>query len=570
MGRRATAALLSMVAMAGLGATADAVIISSGDVAFDFVPAPPSMPPSLTPQDVRVGRTAPGNLTVNGGSSFVMNSGAGDDPFLVIGRRAGSNGSTVLIDNGVINLNGSDSPGGTNVQIGRDGFGRMTIQNGGALNLINPDLGRDGVENGAGLTVGRDIGGGDLLVDNGTVTLNSESASFSVGREGATANATVRNGSTIAVLDNGPIDPSAGGSLTVGRSGPANASMTVIDSTIAVRSNNVARIFVGRDVATGTLRVTGPASDVTIDAPDSRLVVGRDAGSTGTATLENGANLDIAGDAPNLDIARFDGSTGSVIVQSGATVTVSGADGDARVAADLTGFGSSLDGGTGSLTVTGAGSRLSVQDTVIAGSPVSFGGTGTPTATIVVANGGKISADRMFIGRGGTLTGSAGMVTATVINDGGLVAPGFSPGTLTVDNFVQTAGTLAIEIAGLLPGQFDVLNVLGDATFSGGSIVFSFINGFLPSAGDIIPFLTAAGSLDITGTDFSVIGALPGFDFSVDALGGQLVFQAINAGIAVTEPASIWVLLTGFLTLGFLATARRLGPRAASARPERT
>ena len=143
----------------------------------------------------------------------------------------------------------------------------------------------------------------------------------------------------------------------------------------------------------------------------------------------------------------------------------------------------------------------------------------------------------MFIGRGASLhRRSGGNVLGTVINDGGVDRAGLFAGNLTVDNFEQTAGILEIEIGGLLSGQFDVLNVLGDAVFSGGSILFSFIDGFLPSAGDIIPFLTATGGIEIVGTDFSVLGLSPGFDFSVNIADGALAFLANDDATAVAEP----------------------------------
>lgn len=556
MNKRPVVALLSMVALTSLAKAADALVITSGNVEADFVPAPLQIPPGLTPQDLRVGNTASGRLEVDGGSALQLNSKAGADPFLVVGRRVGSDGSAIVIDNGRIDLNGNDNPGGTNVQVGREVFGQVTIQNGGSLNLINPDLGNAGVDDGAALSVGRAIGGGSLVVDNGSVTIDSEASSFSIGREGATASATVRNGSTISVLDSGPVGPDSGAVLSIGRSGAANASLIVTDSTMLVRSNNAARLFVGRETATASLRVTGPTSNVTIDGPDSRLVVGRDAGSIGTVVFENGANIDISGANSDLEIARVVGSNGSITIQGGAVVNVMGTDGDVRVAADTTGIGGSSDGGTGTLIVTGAGSRLNVRDTLIAGSPVSFGGTGSPTATVVVANGGRIAADRLVVGQGATLTGSAGSVTGLVINDGGFIAPGFSPGIPTVDNFVQTAGTLAIEIGGLLPGEFDVLNVLGNATFSGGAILFSFIDGFLPTTGDFIPFLTATGSINIVDTDFSIFGAAPGFGFSVNVIDGALTFLADNDAVAVTEPPVIWGLLGGLLSIGLLASTR--------------
>lgn len=548
------AMMTSLTAITGLAGQAKAIISASGEVTYDFTAVSGTISPARTPADVRVGRTARGSLTVNGGSRLRMDSGGGFDPFLVIGRRPGSGGSSVLIDNGAIDLPGRDIAGGINVQVGRDSFGRMTIRNGGELNLVNPDAGNFDI-GGAALSVGRSRGGGELLLDNGSVRLDSDVSSFLIGREGATARVDVRNGSTIVVDEDGSIDPSAGGNIAVGRSGTADASMIVDGSRVLVRSNNVARIFVGREQATGRLEV----SDSTIDivGPDAGLVVGDADGSTGRVRFDRGSIVSIGDGDSDLEIARVAGADGGLVIEGGAVVEVSGLDGDARVAADLTGFGSSNDGGVGRLEVRGAGSRLRVQDSVITGSPLSFGGTGSPSAAIVVAERGVIEAERVIVGRGASLTGSEGLVAGNVFNDGGLIAPGSSPGTLTVGSFEQTAGTLLVEVAGLGAGEFDVLEVLGDAVFSGGTIAFSFIDDFLPSAGDIIPFLTAAGSLGIADTDFTVSGVAAGFDFSVSAQNGVLALFANSDAVAVPEAPALWTLLVGLLGIGLLASRRR-------------
>ena len=86
--------------------------------------------------------------------------------------------------------------------------------------------------------------------------------------------------------------------------------------------------------------------------------------------------------------------------------------------------------------------------------------TGDGTLNInnrLISDGGTV------IGLAGTLGGS-GIVHGGVNNLGGTVAPGNSPGILTVDgNYTQDAGgTLALEIGGLMPGeQHDKLVVNG-------------------------------------------------------------------------------------------------------------
>jgi hypothetical protein len=95
----------------------------------------------------------------------------------------------------------------------------------------------------------------------------------------------------------------------------------------------------------------------------------------------------------------------------------------------------------------------------------------------------------------GTLAGN-GAVIGNVQN-GGIVAPGVSPGTLTITgNFTQTAaGTLAIEIGGddnsnPINPQYDVLDVSGAASLDG-LLELEIIDNFVPAASDMFTILNA-------------------------------------------------------------------------------
>lgn len=85
--------------------------------------------------------------------------------------------------------------------------------------------------------------------------------------------------------------------------------------------------------------------------------------------------------------------------------------------------------------------------------------------------------------QGGTLRGS-GIVAANVTNSGGTMAPGLSPGSLTVggDYSQGTGGRLAIELAGAAAGTgYDQLAVGGTATL-GGTLAIT-TPGFAPTTG---------------------------------------------------------------------------------------
>ncbi|MCI0682029.1 MAG: LamG domain-containing protein, partial [Gemmataceae bacterium] len=103
--------------------------------------------------------------------------------------------------------------------------------------------------------------------------------------------------------------------------------------------------------------------------------------------------------------------------------------------------------------------------------------------------------------QGGSLVG-AGTVQGDVENSA-TVAPGNSPGVITIDgNYTQSgAGTLAIEIGGTgeSPPEFDRLIVNGTVTLAG-TLTVSLINGFTPAEGAAFTIIDNDGSDPINGT----------------------------------------------------------------------
>jgi hypothetical protein len=100
---------------------------------------------------------------------------------------------------------------------------------------------------------------------------------------------------------------------------------------------------------------------------------------------------------------------------------------------------------------------------------------------------------------GGTLNGT-GTVTGSptaVNNTGGHVAPGTSPGTLTLGgNYLQGAGgSLDVDVTGTGAGQFDKLVVTGNVTL-GGTLALLPSAGYAVSSapGDSVAFLMYTGT----------------------------------------------------------------------------
>ena len=74
-------------------------------------------------------------------------------------------------------------------------------------------------------------------------------------------------------------------------------------------------------------------------------------------------------------------------------------------------------------------------------------------------------------------------------DDGGIIAPGNSPGTLTIVGFLVSTGIIEIQVEGLVQGSFDVLNVVGPLDLSGATVPFLF-EGRSCQDGDSFTFLS--------------------------------------------------------------------------------
>lgn len=176
------------------------------------------------------------------------------------------------------------------------------------------------------------------------------------------------------------------------------------------------------------------------------------------------------------------------------------------------------------------------------------------SGTVIVANGGVIESD-INVFNDGVLAGD-GTVVGSIWNSGGVIAPGLSPGVLTVDgNFTMDTGQLLIEIAGLGSGEFDRLIVSGFIAITGGDILLEFLPGFTPTGGSIIPFLTATGGVTIgDAVTFGFSGLPTSYEIELDRTSGSFVTRVT----AVPEPPVVALLGIGLfaLALGFEAGSR--------------
>ncbi len=325
------------------------------------------------------------------------------------------------------------------------------------------------------------------------------------------------------------------------------------------------------------------------DGRGNVTVVGRDAGSGVSSSLDVAGEA-VFGRAGGAEL--FVGAGGQL--RSGASLLASEA--GSRALATVSGLGTSWLAGS-TLVVGGAGeATLTVEDRAtveVAGDLVlgderggvgrllANGSPGDGIAVGVAAQGravvggdgagraelnhdGFLRASVIEVTDTGVVHGDGGFLDAPLVINNGFIAPGLSPGVLTVTGHYEQGpdGALHIEIAGAGAGQYDVLEVLGDASIAG-EVIFELIDGFLPDRNDSFAFLQVAGLLDVSAATFRFLdsGPVVGFDLSFGSGGGRLIVSAVAASVA--EPGGLGAVL--LLAVGSMLRrgTNRDGKRAA-------
>ena len=175
-----------------------------------------------------------------------------------------------------------------------------------------------------------------------------------------------------------------------------------------------------------------------------------------------------------------------------------------------------------------AASTLSFNNALnLNGNDLTLSGAGTANINNVLIDGGG-----MVNLNAGTL-GGGGEISANVDNSGGTVAPGNSPGILTIDgNYTQGAsGTLALEIGGLVPGEdHDKLAITGTADLNG-TVAVELTGGFTPANNDTFDVLDFDSFTD-SGFQFDFSSAMGdgAWDTSLFSTAGSLCFGSCPGG----------------------------------------
>jgi hypothetical protein len=244
----------------------------------------------------------------------------------------------------------------------------------------------------------------------------------------------------------------------------------------------------------------------------------------GTITT-NAANV-IFNNAPagNLPaIAPFAINSGSFTLQNGTTFTTVG---------NLT--------NSGTLLVGPAANGDSASSLTITGNYTQTAGFTQIDGTLTTTSNGTITLS------GGTLKGT-GSINAPLINTGGTLSPGDSPGQLSLTgNYSQSpAATFAVLLGGYTPAaDFSLLTITGSASLAG-LMEVDLINGFAPKIGDQFTFLTTTQGITGAFDTFTSNNGL--FTFAVDyGANSNLVEITVTS---VPEPCAFMILMLATLAL---------------------
>lgn len=502
----------------------------------------------------------------SGGGTFVK-EGSGD---IVMNAANNYTGGTV-IRTGRIGLNTGDALGSGNIQI--DSGGTLGI---GGITLNNMILGSGRIVKTANnvATLSGDNSGFTGLFDiqAGSVVLQN-------GRSAGAGNVAIAAGTSLVVdsivgdtviaanlAGAGDLENLSNTRLTLTGTNSLTGQVFVTSGTLQIAS--------GQNIGTADVRLTNASSVLNIATAANTTLANSisDLGrvvktGSGTVTL-TGANsysggTDIQQGALRVTNTNFLG-TGAITVQTGAALDLSIA-GQATLNLAISGGGvlRKTDGGTLTLLGNGLTGGLDIQAgsvnvattsalgtgpvNIAAGASLNYNNSTAQTFGNALAGAGmfnklgtgqlsfannfsvgalnlnagrtrinSIAATNVAVGANATLDGT-GRIIGNLTNNG-VVAPGNSIGTMTVQgNYVHGAGSV-LEIEFDAAGNIDLLSVTGTATLNGGTLRFVSVGGAEGQGGT---FLTAAGGLTGTFATIETVGA---------QLPLSVIYQA-NAGL---------------------------------------
>ena len=304
-----------------------------------------------------------------------------------------------------------------------------------------------------------------------------------------------------------------------------------VESDTNFRASGTLTVVSGGGKATASVdHATLSAASATVGRGDDQAVL----------FMQDGAHFSTSGAVTVGTNGIPDATDPGRLASIGGVLTVSGpvAVPNANLAAVLKGaeldaHGISIgEGGTGSLFVDGNPSR------VINTGTVTVGGAGTGVVSLS-NNASLTSSGTVRAESGGTLVGS-GDANGNVVNAGGTVVPGGSPGVMTIsDDYTQLLNSIIMfKIFGPSPSEYHRLFVGGNAVVAG-TLDLAFF--FTPAPHTVFELITVGGTGDFSG-------------LTIESNNAEVVAH-FNDGVFVVEvvPEPVtWILMLTAINLAVL------------------
>ena len=407
-----------------------------------------------------------------------------------------------------------------------DGADSLTVLAGASFGgAIDAGAGIDALTlNGAGQTTAQ-----TLAEVTGFETATVQAGQFTLTRDTSFGSTTVSGGKLIVAQSlTSDVAVGAGGTLQIGAGGTTGAltgDLAIAGTVIFNRSDEYD--YAGDITGSGDLIKQG----------NQRLVLSGFYGFTGTTTVQGGtvrilhlpSTAEVQVDNGLLDLSGLTqtvtnlsgGSTGSISIDGGA-LTVN--------QANTTTFAGAITG-SGSFTITGGG-------------VIELSGANTYTGDTTVSAGklkinGSVTSDVM-VGASGALGGSGTIAGDVVVQSGGQVTPGNSPGTLHVAGDF-TFATGSVYQAEVLPtGEHDLIAVGGVTTIQTGATVQVLAGGTASQYARLSQYgiVTSAGGITgkFSGVTSNMAFLTPSLTYSANAIRLNLLRNDIRfASFATTR-----------------------------------
>ena len=499
--------------------------------------------------------TGAGSNVANGNNSF---NGSLNSANLVL--EGGSHSGNAAVVNGQASWTGGTIDGGWTVASGQtltgnSGPGNKFIS-GGSTAVVNQGTFAWNTTDSLYLLSGAALRNQALFVANANATVSYNGGAGPVFENTATGTVRAAAGKTLTigsltgfVNNGGTLDAQAGGSIVYNGDAVFNTGTTFTGA-----GSNVA---VGNNAYNGSITSANLVLQSGTHSGTAAVLAGNTAFSGGTLagnwtvgagqTLrgETGGNKFLTGTVLSNQ-GTIAWNTGDLIyLQSGAAFNNQG------TLNFNAGGGVAYNGGAApSFVNTGLIANTSSATTTL-GTGTGFVNQGT-----VDVQQGTLVLPTNFTNNG-TLKGAGTFNLSGTLTNAGTVAPGASPGTLTlVGNYAQAAaGSFAVELQTL--ALHDLFNISGTAALNGTLALSCFANCSY-AVGDVVTILDSVGDLSGTFSNISLNGFASGaFTVIYDTVADRVQLQVTQAVTAAVPESGTWALmLAGLGVMGWLARRR--------------